>query len=537
MKLTLFITTITTMVVTTSAAIRGGRRLEDEDAEDKKIGGVIGESNPPADYLTSPFLDSIEWTDADQQEADEIVGQIDTWMNNETSRIGALLTGSIAAVCNQNLVPQIWTYSYLGETQDRCEFWTPYLRGEKTLSSFFNEWLYYTPIPGPNSDGTGFTRDRFIRPINGPGYYIELYDFIANTIPGREVNFRNDEFAAWMVKFLNIHGLWLQTPASVAPFKVDNPQDVTPAELWIDYTAAGQHPYDIDEYIVPKPTFPDYTQIFLRNLKAGTRPLEDPGNLCAISSPCDGGIGMLSYGHVLGTTDPWGSNSAFDGSSQTDSSVEGISASDAAAQTFSAYEIPGKLGDTFGIVESFPGYGHIFLGGPVIDILLWFTDYHHFHSPVTGTVVYANDFMGSHQYDFDNFDPFFPFGPKPSSGSNQVEWYSGMDKHRRFSLVIDAGPGIGMVGMAPVGFWGVGSMKVYIKKGDKIGRGDYIGHFLYGGSSILLVFEPNKNFNWVSESGVMIGNIEWPHQANVKSVIGHVDPGATGLNTPCPAFD
>lgn len=436
---------------------------------------------------------------------------IQDWMDDDKSRQGALLTGSLAAVCNQNLVPDTYTITYMGETTDRCTFWRPYLDKKMTMRSFFEDWLYYTPIPGP----PGLSRDRFIRDINGPAFYIQYYDFIANTIPGRELNFKNEEFARWMVRFLNIHGTYLQTAESVAPYKENNPQGVTPADIWINYVSTGQHPYNIDMYIVPEPTFPDYTQIFLRNLKAGARPLgSGSGSDLAIASPCDCGIGMLSYGHVLGTRGPWTApqgNTLEGGASVMDSIT-------------SVYEIPGKLGDTFGIVEAFPGYGHAFLGGPVMDLLLWFTDYHHFHSPVSGKVVYASNFMGSHQYDFDNFDPYFPFGPKPAAGSNQVAWYQDMDKHRRFAIVIDAGPEIGLVGMAPVGFWGVGSMKVYIEEGDEIGIGDYIGHFLYGGSSILLCFEPGRHFNWVDDDGMMVNNQQFPYQANVRGTIGTVIP-------------
>jgi hypothetical protein len=108
---------------------------------------------------------------------------------------------------------------------------------------------------------------------------------------------------------------------------------------------------------------------------------------------------LLLLNMILGTRNAWVGN------------AEPASVDGGLTDTIkTSYEIVGKLGDTFNIVEAFPGYGHSFLGGPVIDLLLWFTDYHHFHSPVTGTVVYANNFMGSHQYDFDNFDPNFPFG-------------------------------------------------------------------------------------------------------------------------------
>jgi phosphatidylserine decarboxylase len=498
----------------------GGRNLEDETAEDKKIGGLIGECNPPKGFLEEPFMKITPWTAEDEMMASELLDQIDTWVNNATSREGALLVGSVAAVCNENLVPPVWTANYKGELMPRCAFWKPYLTGEKTIRSFFEDWLYYTPIPGPTPpiDGglqkyDGFSRERYIRYPSGPGYYIEYYDFIANTIPGRELNFGTQSFQEWITEFLNVHGQYLSSPQSVAPYKTDNPQNVTPSEIWIDYKSGGQHPYNIDEYIIPGPDgqFPDYTQVFLRNLKAGTRPLGQPDNDNAISAPCDAGIAMLSYGHVLGTKGPWTSKEEPADGVYSDAELEMID---------SVYDIPGKLGDTFGIVESFPGYGHAFLGGPVIDLLLWFTDYHHFHSPVTGTVLYSNDFMGSHQYDFDNFDPNFPFGPKPVSGSNQVAWYTDMDKHRRWSVVIDAGPEIGLVGMAPVGFWGVGSMMLYLEVGQEINRGDYVGHFLYGGSSILMVLQPGKNFNWVNDEGMMINNIQFPHQVNVRAVIG-----------------
>jgi len=180
---------------------------------------------------------------------------IENWMANQTSEEGNLLTGSLASVCNKILVPEIYTWTYMNMTQDRCEFWIPYLRQEKSMRSFFSDWLYYTPIPGQ----PGLSRDRYERPINGPGYYIELYDFIANTIPGRELNFMNKNFAAWMVRFLNIRGKWLETADSVAPYKEDNYQVVTPSDIWIDYNIrSGQHPYTIEEYIVPEGGFRKY---------------------------------------------------------------------------------------------------------------------------------------------------------------------------------------------------------------------------------------------------------------------------------------
>lgn len=46
--------------------------------------------------------------------------------------------------------------------------------------------------------------------------------------------------------------------------------------------------------------------------------------------------------------------------------------------------------------------------------------------------------------------------------------------------------------MIPVGFWGVGSIKFTRSTGDFVKKGEELGHFEYGGSSIVLLFEPNK---------------------------------------------
>lgn len=90
-----------------------------------------------------------------------------------------------------------------------------------------------------------------------------------------------------MTDFLNLHGQWVQTPNSVAMYPGTasdlRPEGVSPSDVWIDYKAAGQHPYDISDFIVPQGGFPDYNHIFLRDLKAGSRPVGDPGNEHAIS--------------------------------------------------------------------------------------------------------------------------------------------------------------------------------------------------------------------------------------------------------------
>jgi len=97
-------------------------------------------------------------------------------------------------------------------------------------------------------------------------------------------------------------------------------------------------------------------------------------------------------------------------------------------------------------------------------------------TPISGEVVEVGEYAGSYNYNFQN-----------------VDWYNALAKHKRTCYVIKSKE-FGLVAMIPVGFWGVGSIvtEPKIKVGYQIAEGEIIGHFGYGGSSILLVFEPDK---------------------------------------------
>jgi len=110
----------------------------------------------------------------------------------------------------------------------------------------------------------------------------------------------------------------------------------------------------------------------------------------------------------------------------------------------------------------------------MVDILLWFTDYHYFHAPISGEIIEMGEYAGSYNYNFQN-----------------VDWYKALAKHKRVCYVIKSKE-FGLVAIIPVGFWGVGSIVSNVKKGDIVNKGDLVGRFGYGGSSILLIFEPDK---------------------------------------------
>ncbi|TQF71406.1 phosphatidylserine decarboxylase [Pseudoalteromonas luteoviolacea] len=352
----------------------------------------------------------------------------------------------LTALFEQN--PQ-YKYLYLGALSELCietnikrrkevaSYWLPYLYQQSgyTLTHFFKKWLTYTPTP------------------SNPGEYIEYWDYLVNTETGLQLA-NQPPFKNWFKKFLNCHGKWINSTDSI-----------TTLPEWVKYTGTKEHPFDINNYELPDPKSPtggfkSFNQFFLRNLKPNQRPEAE----APVIAPCDGGIFFLTQ------------ESKNVGKHQS-------------------YLLPNKSGDEFNLIEAIPGYGRLFVGGPLLDALLWFTDYHHFHAPVTGTVIEQGLYPGSYNYDFDDFDPNDPYGPLAPSNSDKAGWYQKLAKHQRYVWVIKT-ERLGLVAMVAIGFWGVGSITNAISTGEKIQSGQYMGHFGYGGSSIVLAFEPGKNLDF-----------------------------------------
>jgi len=252
-----------------------------------------------------------------------------------------------------------------------------------------------------------------------PGKYIRPFDELANS-GGGEILFNNNIFSSWFIAFVDARGEYLKTAASSSTL-----------DKWVAYQDVH-----IDDYEVPEKGFGSFNDFFLRKLRQGARPLDGRGNPSVIVSPADGSLCEI-YAKNL------------DSNFKVKRDVINI------RQTLNNSQ-----------------YAERFIGGKVFDILLWFTDYHHFHAPVAGSIVEIGEYSGSYNYDFAH-----------------VDWYRELAKHKRTCYIIDSEK-FGLVAMIPVGFWGVGSIISEVKTGDYIEKGQEMGHFGYGGSSILLVFEP-----------------------------------------------
>ena len=373
------------------------------------------------------------------------------WLSEETKDA---LTNTIEEVCD----------STQNQWENRRAWWKAYRNvNGGDLRVFFQQWLEYRPVP-KLEDGAGGnllpSRQNPIGIPDSPGYFIEKWDWLANTMAGRGLTGFDKEWRIWFIKFLDAHGAFIRSSASKKSVK-----------YWLDYDGTPQHPFNIDEYVVPKRGFKSFNLFFLRFVKAGERQVStaDESNALSVVAPSDGGIFYLAE----------------------------------EADEKSGYELPSKRGDKFELEEAFPGYGQHFIGGPLLDTLLWFTDFHHFFAPVSGKVVEMKEYPGSYNYDFEDFDPYHPGKPEPPADSDKVGWYKELATHKRYVWIIETEE-MGLVGMAAIGFFGVGSIVVEdkdkttwpkgvipVKKGDDVQKGQYLGHFGYGGSSIVLAFQPS----------------------------------------------
>lgn len=376
--------------------------------------------------MSSTAYPATEWTKRDEERAQLLLAELDVMLIGADgvgmSTTGVLMHESLSEVCNPLLNP----------ARDRREYWYPYRNDDQPMSAFFRKWLYYAPRPAD------------------PGFYIEQWDYLANTKAGLKLNNADQRFKTWFVNFLNLRGDWLSS--------TDSAKSISE---WMQYKGTKDHPFNIDEYIVPPGGFKSFNQFFLRELKPDTRPMCTCDDAGVIVAPCDGGVFYLTRGVLEGES----------------------------------YSLPGKSQDTFQIEQAIPGYGGAFLGGPMLDILLWFTDYHHFRAPVSGTIIHQGVYEGSYNYDFDNYDPNDPYAPALPADSDRVGWYQSLGKHKRYVWIFRT-EDLGLVAMMAIGFWGVGSIINEVAEGATLNKGDRMGHFGYGGSSIVLAFEPNLDLQF-----------------------------------------
>lgn len=122
-----------------------------------------------------------------------------------------------------------------------------------------------------------------------------------------------------------------------------------------------------------------------------------------------------------------------------------------------------------------------FAGGDVLQSYLSGADYHRWHAPVAGTVVELRVVEGLM---FSNLESM----GNDISGMGSQGYYTNVNT-RGICIIKADHPGLGHVCVMPVGITEVSSIRHSVEAGDRVEKGQEIGRFSYGGSSMALLFE------------------------------------------------
>ncbi len=350
---------------------------------------------------------------------------------------------------------------------------------DPTVRMYFTQMIdqvpgYYKHNPNPNIYINSI--DQMLYLINtaidkAPVYdETDLVGFPINAIfnwtmgvPAGFTAFRNEKVNSILKKILDEYGSFLDSPASLSVLN-DSPTGWK-SKAAMEKLNMDQYQYDPND---AHWGFKSWNDFFTRKLKPGVRPIADPNNNKVIVSACDSNVYNIQ--HNVKKVD-W-----FWVKSQP-------------------YSLNDMLNNDESIVDQF-------VGGDVYQAFLSATKYHRWHSPVTGTIKKAYIKQGTY-YSGTESQGMDPGSPNFSQG------YIAHVATRAIIYIEADDPQIGLIVVMPVGMAEVSSCVISdkIKPGYRIGKGEELGFFQYGGSTYCLIFRPGviKRFEVQEGKDVKMG--------------------------------
>lgn len=217
--------------------------------------------------------------------------------------------------------------------------------------------------------------------------------------------------------------------------KYDDPASAREIQGFINF-----HQLDISEVLKPIEQFKNFNEFFYRELKPGARPCSAPNNPNIIVSPAD--CRSVVFNTIDEATKIW---------------VKG--------REFSIARLLGN---------AYPDDAKRYTNGAMGIFRLAPQDYHRFHIPVDGIMDKPKLIEGEY------------YTVNPMAIRSALDVYS---ENIRYVVPIDS-VAHGRVMVICVGAMMVGSTIITRKPGDRVGRAEELGYFKFGGSTLLLLFEP-----------------------------------------------
>lgn len=136
-------------------------------------------------------------------------------------------------------------------------------------------------------------------------------------------------------------------------------------------------------------------------------------------------------------------------------------------------------------------YGNAFANGTFTHSFLNVNDYHRYHFPLGGTIKEARIIQGINptggELWWDAENNRYAFNPTAKTGWQSVE--------TRGCVILETEE-YGLVALLPIGMVVVGSVNFEdeVQVGAQVNKGDMLGHFAFGGSDFIMIFQEGIRF-------------------------------------------
>lgn len=257
-------------------------------------------------------------------------------------------------------------------------------------------------------------------------------------------------FRDWLTDYASAWGEFLDTPDSFGP------------EILRSFVEDAPEYRVGDSMVDGRPNMPSgwltFNQFFARELNAGLRPITEPDSNLVVTSPAD-----CFYQATYGIDDE---------------------------SRIPATRI--KSTHTYGTITTLiEGSRHAerFAGGTFAHYMLPPSAYHRFHFPVSGRLDEAFVVQGTVYMQVDLADG------ELASRDSATTGYEFSQTRGVVTVDTSGSPAgdLGVVGVVPVGMSHVASVVLTGVTGTQVAKGEEFGYFQFGGSDIILLFEPGAD--------------------------------------------
>ncbi len=332
---------------------------------------------------------------------------------------------------------------------------------------YFNNWFHFLATPSKAGLGyiTPFTefyynKDKEKRYDENKAFYF-LNEFQVN---GEKVIFN------WLTDFVEERGKFMDTPSPEARKAVDE---------WVNDPATH-----INDFEMPVGGYTTFNEFFTRQLRPGARPVAAVEDDSVIVAPADSELNM----------------------------IDSVLTADEELDIKGHYNLNVQK-----LLNEYYTWNR-FVGGTALSCVLLPANYHHFHAPVSGTLVHSELVHGIF-FGLEDAPEWFHNGNVGASDAD----FNVFGEFQRRIFVFETN-GFGQVAMVAVGLntiSGIGfemsSVHAHGKfqaidpeNPPKVYKGEKLGYFRYGGSLNILLFEPGVFPGIEVHQGQRIGTLNQP---------------------------